>query len=79
MDDVRIWNVAQGTSAIMQSQCQDLCPFGRDCADGLLHYFRFDESFGERTVILLTLPLPIVGVSIRMERGCQQNDSLADG
>ena len=24
-------------------------------------------------------PLPLVGVSIVMERGCQQNDSLADG
>ena len=31
------------------------------------------------TVILLTSPLPLVGVSIVMERGCQQNDSLADG
>ena len=30
-------------------------------------------------VILLHLPLPILGVSIVMERGCQQNDSLADG
>ena len=24
-------------------------------------------------------PLPLLGVSIGMERGCQQNDSLADG
>ena len=31
------------------------------------------------TVILLHPPLPVVGVSIRMERGCQQNGSLADG
>ena len=31
------------------------------------------------TVILLTLPLPLVGVSIDMARECQQNDSLADG
>ena len=31
------------------------------------------------TVILLPPPLPSVGVSIVMERGCQQNDSLADG
>ena len=29
------------------------------------------------TVILM--PLPFVGVSIAMERGCQYNDSLADG
>ena len=31
------------------------------------------------TVILLHLPLPVAGVSIVMERGRQQNDSLADG
>ena len=31
------------------------------------------------TVILLHPPLPLVGVSIVVERGCQQNDSLADG
>ena len=31
------------------------------------------------TVILLQPPLPLLGVSIAMERGCQQNDSLADG
>ena len=28
------------------------------------------------TVILLHPPLPLVGISIGMERGCQQNDSL---
>ena len=33
----------------------------------------------DKTVILLHPPLPLVGVSMRMERGCQQNDSLADG
>ena len=31
------------------------------------------------TVILLHPLLPLVGFSIWMERGCQQNDSLADG
>ena len=31
------------------------------------------------TVILLHSSLPLVDVSIGMERGCQQNDSLADG
>ena len=31
------------------------------------------------TVILLHPPLTLVGVSIVMARGCQQNDSLADG
>ena len=31
------------------------------------------------TVILLHSPLPLVGTSIVMEWGCQQNDSLADG
>ena len=33
---------------------------------------------GESSVTLLTLSLPLVGVSIGMGRGCQQNDSLAD-
>ena len=31
------------------------------------------------TVILLHHPLPPAGVSIWMEKECQQNDSLADG
>ena len=31
------------------------------------------------TVILLQPPLPSLGVSAGMERGCLQNDSLADG
>ena len=31
------------------------------------------------TVILLHPPLILAGVSIGMEMGCQQNDSLADG
>ena len=35
-------------------------------------------AIGE-VVVLLHLPLPLAGVSIGMERGCQQNDSLADG
>ena len=39
-----------------------------------LHQVAVDETF-----ILLHLPLPLVGVSIVMERGCPQNDSLADG
>ena len=33
----------------------------------------------DETVILLHPPLSLVGVLIVMERGCQQNDSLADG
>ena len=41
-------------------------------------YPRACLAIGE-TVILLTLPLHLVGVSIDMERECQQNDSLADG
>ena len=31
------------------------------------------------TVILLRPPLPLAGVPTWMERGCQRNDSLADG
>ena len=33
----------------------------------------------DKTFILLHLPLPLVGVSIVMERERHQNDSLADG
>ena len=33
----------------------------------------------DETVIPLHPPLPLVGVSIVMERGCQQNDSLVRG
>ena len=32
-----------------------------------------------KTVILLHPPLPSVGVSIEINRGCHQDDSLADG
>ena len=39
---------------------------------------RVRVAVGE-TVILLHPPLHFSGVSIRMERGCQQNDSLANG
>ena len=31
------------------------------------------------TVILLHPPLPLVGISIGIKRGCHQNDSLANG
>ena len=41
-------------------------------------HFTAAEALGE-TVILLHPPLPFAGVSIAMVRGCQQNDSLADG
>ena len=37
-----------------------------------------DNAVGE-TAILLHPPLHLVDVSIRVGRGCQQNDSLADG
>ena len=36
-------------------------------------------AVGESSVILLHPPLHSAGVSIRMERGCRQTDSLADG
>ena len=32
----------------------------------------------DETVILLHLPLPLAGVSMWMERECQQNDSFVD-
>ena len=43
-----------------------------------LHVEPVAVAVGE-TGILLQPPLPSVGVSIAMERGRQQNDSLADG
>ena len=36
-------------------------------------------AVGESSVILLNPPLPLVGASIGIIRGCQQNDSLANG
>ena len=39
---------------------------------------RVHIALGE-TVILLHHPLPLLGVSIGIKRGCHQNDSLADG
>ena len=43
--------------------------------------FRSEErtAVGETAVILMHPPLSVVGASIGIERGCQQNDSLADG
>ena len=46
-----------------------------DAANSVMHP---DLAIGE-TVKLLHPPLPLVGVSIDIERECQQNDSLADG
>ena len=40
---------------------------------------RTDRLAVGETVILLHPPLTLAGVSIGMERGCQQNGSLADG
>ena len=45
---------------------------GRPCQSGRR------VAVGE-TVILLHPPLPLVGVVIWINRGCHQNDSLADG
>ena len=36
-------------------------------------------AVGETVICAAHPPLPLVGVSIWMGRGCQQNDSLADG
>ena len=43
-----------------------------------LHTLQAALAVGE-TVILLDHPLPLVGVSIGLQKGRQQNDSLADG
>ena len=51
---------------------------------GYVEELTIDMSSGDarpvgETVISLTPPLPLVGVSVVMERERQQNDSLADG
>ena len=38
-----------------------------------------DSAAGQSSVILLRPPLPLVGVSIGMERGCQQQQSVRAG
>jgi hypothetical protein len=47
IDDTRIWNVAKSGADLTQMQCSDPCGFGGDCAAGLMHFWRFDESFGQ--------------------------------
>ena len=50
------------------------------CPGGGGRRYRGDDSLRRETAVLLHPPLPLVGVSIGMERGCQHNDStLADG
>ena len=46
---------------------------------GRIFYNQANLAIGETSVILLHPPLPSVGVSIWMARGCQQNDSLVNG
>ena len=48
------------------------------CRESVLKQVRHAVAPDE-TVILLHPPLPLVGVSMVMERGCQQNDSLVNG
>ena len=61
-----------------------------ECAAGFgQHRHRAEAGIGatrrglrltvDETVILLHPPLPLVGISIVTERGCQQNDSLVRG
>ena len=45
----------------------------RDVASGRLRLGLLDLFLPDETVILLTSPLPLVGVSIGMERGCHQS------
>ena len=37
------------------------------------------KAVGETVILLHPPPLPLLGVSIGIKRGCQRNDSLADG
>ena len=56
------------------SQSEAFCSVAPELVGAELAGAAIDE-----TVILLHPPLHLVGVSIVMERGCQQNDSLVDG
>jgi hypothetical protein len=50
IDDVRLWNVARSGAEITAGNCADPCAYGADPADpcvaGLMHFWKFDESFG---------------------------------
>ena len=66
---------------VLPTARQELCTVNPlvNCFTGdHFEHVRSHLAVGE-TVTLLHPPLPLAGVSIRMERGCQQNDSLADG
>ena len=52
---------------------------GGPCAAQARPRGRWRLAAGDSSVIQLHPPLRLAGVSIDMERGCQQNDSLADG
>lgn len=49
MDDLRIWNIARSPQDITQTNCADPCGYGGStgCVEGLMHYWRFDESHGD--------------------------------
>ena len=66
-------NVRSYTSAVQPHPSISCC-----CCCNLKCTMTTNLAVGE-TVILLHPPLPLVGVSIAMERDRQQNDSLANG
>ena len=71
--------IASNTSSISMTKLATFVPAERRAAFAGLHFFNpVPVAVGE-TVILLHPPLPLVGVSIAMERERQQNDSLANG
>ena len=77
---------ADDAAAIKAKVLSALGPGSRStCPMFAVANYGFEKLFAEvvvapdETVILLHPPLPFVGVSIVMKRGCQQNDSLVNG
>eukprot|EP01044_Picomonas_judraskeda_P009258 COSAG03_NODE_1118_length_4781_cov_2.790474_1_plen_67_part_10 len=46
IDDVRLWSVARTGAQISAGNCADPCAYGGGCAADLVHFWKFDESFG---------------------------------
>ena len=75
-----LFNRADWTGCALAGQ--DAQAAGPGCVNGdkISGATQADAAVGESYAIPLRPPLPLVGLSIRMERGCQHNDrTLANG